>query len=158
MPKSQLSANSVIETLNQEELSQALTKQTTTWFQEQARGFTTARFAAISTIVSQNVQVPAHDDEVFGPDQGYVWAVQRVTVSGLISNDSLAIYRSAISPMNLLGSVSAANPSTFFGSRGVILRGGEKLILSGNTLVATGDVVVNGEAVQVSELDIYKVL
>lgn len=158
MPKSQLKAHSYIETLNQAELVEALTKQTTTWFQETARGFTTARFSSSATVASNAVMVPSNDDQTFGPDQGYAWAVQRVSAQGLSTNDVLKVWRNdENSPYNFLGYITAT--SNFApGSKGVILRGGEKLIVTGASLGATGDISVNGEAVQASELDIYKLL
>jgi hypothetical protein len=91
---------------------------------------------------------------VFGPEQGFAWRVSRVSVSGLSTNDSLSIYRDVATPMNFLASVSGGSP--LFPGKGIILRSGEKLIVAGSSLGATGDVVVTGEAVQCSELDIYK--
>lgn len=158
MPKSQLKANSYVETLNQAELVEALTKQTTTYFQEQARGFTTARFGSMSTVATNAVTIPSNDDQTFGPDQGYAWAVQRVSAQGLSTNDVLKVWRN--DEGNLLNFLGFITATTNFspGSKGVVLRGGEKLIVTGASLGATGDIVVNGEAVQASELDIYKLL
>lgn len=158
MPKSQLKAGSHVETLNQAELEQVLSKQTATYFQEQARGFSTARFGDVSTVASSAVQVPADDGTVFGPDTGWAWAVQRVSAQGLSTNDVLKVWRNDEGQLlNFLGYITAT--SNFSpGSKGVILRGGEKLIVTGASLGATGDIAVNGEALQVSELDIYKIL
>jgi hypothetical protein len=44
------------------------------------------------------------------------------------------------------------------GSKGCVLRGGDFLVVKGSSLTATGDIVVNGEAAQAAELDIYKLL
>ena len=157
MPKTRLKAGEHVETLNQTELVEALGQQTTTWFQEQARGFTTARFAGVETVSGGAVTVPATDDTRFGPDSGFAWAVQRVSAQGLSTNDVLKVYRDAVAPLSFLGYITA---TTNFapGSKGVILRGGEKLVISGTSLGATGDIVVTGEGIQVSELDIYKIL
>jgi len=158
MPKTQLKAGSHVETLSQAELEAVLGKQTQTWFQEQARGFSTARFGDVSTVASQAVTVPATDDTVFGPDHGFAWAVQRISAQGLSTNDILKVFRNDENNLlNFLGYITAtANFAP--GSKGVILRGGEKLIVTGASLTATGDVVINGEALQCAELDIYKIL
>ncbi|MFL6116752.1 MAG: hypothetical protein ACJ786_36160 [Catenulispora sp.] len=157
MPKAELRHGSHIETLNQQELEELLSKQTVTYFQEQARGFTTARFGDLSTVATGAVSVPATDETVFGPDKGFAWAVQRVSAAGLAAADVLKVYRDVNSPLNFLGYITAtANFAP--GSKGVVLRGGEKLIVAGTGLTATGDIVVTGEAVQVAELDIYKIL
>lgn len=157
MPKTEMRAGAPIETLNQAELSAVLTQQTTTWFQEQARGFTTARFSGLATVAGGAVQVPPTDDNRFGPDQGFAWAVQRVSASGLSANDILSVYRDTATPLNFLGYITATQNFSP-GSKGVILRGGESLVVAGSSLTATGDIVVTGEAVQAAELDIYKLL
>ena len=157
MPTTKMHAGAPVETLNQQELAAELTKQTTAYFQEQARGFSTARFSGLATVANGSVTVPGNDASRFGPEQGYAWAVQRVTAAGLSTNDVLSVYRDVATPLNLLGFITATG---IFkpGSRGVILRGGEFLVVSGSSLTATGDIVVTGEAIQVSELDLYKIL
>lgn len=157
MPHAQLKAGSRVETLNQAELEDALSKSTTAYFQEQARGFTTARFGDVETPATGAVTVPKTDATVFGPDQGFAWAVQRVTAFGLATNDVLTVYRNDASALNVIGYITATSPLKP-GSKGCILRGGEKLVVVGASLGATGDVAVNGEALQCSELDIYKIL
>lgn len=157
MPGIELRAGAHLETLNQRELEHELTRQTAAWFQEQARGYTTARFSGLAAVNAGTVTVPKPDASRFGPEQGFAWAVQRVSASGLAANDVLSIYRDVASPLNFLGYVTATS-NLSPGGKGVILRGGEFLVAQGSSLTATGDIVVTGEAVQVSELDIYKIL
>lgn len=155
MPKTKMKAGAEIETLNQAELIDALGQTTTTWFQEEARGFTTARFSNVATVVGANVQVPKANDDVFGPEQGFAWRVSRISVSGLSANDVLSVFREAATPMNFLCYLTATAP--VFPGKGIILRSGEKLLIANTAaLTATGDIVVTGEAVQCSELDIFK--
>lgn len=157
MPKAELKAGRHIETLNQQELEDVLSKQTAAFFQEEARGYTTARFWDNQTINTATVTVPANDDTVFGPDQGLAWSVKRVSAQGLTANDVLKVFRNDPDvPGNFLGYITAT--SNFSPSKGVILRGGEKLIVTGAALTATGDITVNGEAAQAAELDIFKLL
>ena len=154
MPKTRLAAHQEIETLSQAELEHALGKQTTTWFQEQARGYTTARFGNTATVSAGAVQVPAvGSSDVFGPDKGFAWRVGRISADGLSTNDSLKVYRNGTT---YVGSISAS--SNLSPGKGLILRGGEFLVITGTALGATGDVTVNGEAVSAAELDLYKIL
>lgn len=153
--KTKLKAGAEIDTLNQAELLDALGQTTTTWFQEEARGFTTARFSNVATVASTNVQVPEANDDVFGPEQGFAWRVSRISVSGLSANDVLSVYREVATPMNFLCYLTATAP--VFPGKGIILRSGEKLLIANTAaLTATGDIVVTGEAVQCAELDIFK--
>lgn len=155
MPKTKMKAGAEIETLNQAELIDALGQTTTTWFQEEARGFTTARFSNVSTVASTNVQVPKANDDVFGPEQGFAWRVSRISVSGLAAADVLSVFRNATTPLNFLGYLTAT--SILLPGKGMILRSGEHLLIANTAaLTATGDIVVTGEAVQCSELDIFK--
>ena len=157
MAKAEMRAGGVVETLTQNELADVLTRQTTAWFQEQARGFTTARFAGLATVATGAVTVPANDSNRFGPDSGFAWAVQRVSASGLSTNDTLSVYRDAATALNFLGYITAT-ASLHPGSKGIVLRGAESLVVAGSSLGATGDIVITGEAIQVSELDLYKIL
>lgn len=150
-----MKAGAPIETLNQAELREVLGEQTTSWFQEEARGFTTARFSNVATVASTNVQIPKSDADVFGPEQGYAWRVSRISVSGLSSNDVLSVFRGEPTPLNFLAYLTAT--TILLPGKGIILRSGEQLVIKNTAaLTATGDIVVTGEAVQCSELDIYK--
>lgn len=153
MPRTQLRANATVETLNQDELAEALGQQTTTYFQELARGYTTPRFGNSAAVAAGSVQVPATDADRFGPDPGFCWRVTRISVDGLADGDTLKIYRDGVT---YVGTVSAG--VNFSPGKGLILRGGEFLVLRGSGLTATGDITVTGEAAGASELDIYKIL
>jgi hypothetical protein len=152
MPKAQLKANGHVETLNQAELEAALSKTTAAWFQELARGFTTARFGNTSTVAAGAVQVPAlGSSDVFGPDDGFAWRVGRISADGLSTNDVLKVYRNGTAYVGSITATSNLSPG-----KGLILRGGEFLVITGASLTATGDITVTGEAISASELDIYK--
>lgn len=149
--------NSRIDLLTQQELAAELDRVTVNLTQEQARGITTARFVTVATIAAGKISLPPSDQQKIAPSQGFAWAVQRVTAAGLGATDSLAVYRNAITPFNLLGSVTASS-SLHVGSKGILLRAEESLLLAGSSLIATGDIAVNGECIEVPELDLYKLL
>lgn len=153
MPKTRMGAGAEVETLNQHELAEVLTQQTAAWFQEQARGYTTPRFGNSATVTGGNVMIPADDSDRFGPDQGFAWRVTRVSADGLSTNDVLKVYRNGTVFLGTVTATSSLSPG-----KGIILRGGEYLVLRGSSLTATGDITVTGEAAQSAELDIYKIL
>lgn len=155
--KSTIKNNGEIETLTQKELDDSLTRTATALMQEQARGFSTVRFADDGTITSANLLIPPAGGTPIGPEQGFAWAVQRVSADGLAAADVLKVYRNAVGANGFLGVITAAS-SLHCGSKGLILRSGEQLLVTGATLTATGDIVVTGEAIEVGELDIYKIL
>lgn len=149
--------NSKINLLTQEELSTELDRVTVNLTQEAARGVTTDRFFSVATVAAGALSLPANDQQKIGPTLGFAWAVQRVTAAGLGTTDVLAVYRNSVSAFNLLGVVTASS-SLHVGSKGIILRGGETLYLAGSSLSAIGDIAVNGEVIEVPELDLYKLL
>lgn len=152
-----LQAGREVDVLTKEELQAGLTANTASWFQEKARGLSTARFDGTATVAAAAVSIPAPGQAAIGPDVGFCWAVQRVTADGLQANDVLVVYRNSAQPINRLGTITATS-SFHPGSKGCILRGDERLIITGATLTATDDITVNGEAIEATESDIYKVV
>lgn len=142
-----------VETLNQQELAAELTKQTTAYFQEQARGYSTARFGGFGTVAGGTLTAPPNDATRFGPDPGFAWRVTRISADGLATGDVLKVYRNGVTYVGSITPTANLSPG-----KGLILRGGEFLVIKGASLTATGDIPINGEAASVSELDIYKIL
>jgi hypothetical protein len=153
----QLAAGRTIDVLTQTELKAGLTEQTASWFQEMARGLNTARFDAVSTVATGAVTLPGPGVRSLGPDVGFAWAVQRITADGLADQGVLVVYRNSAQPVNRLGTITSSSPF-HAGSKGALLRGDERLIITGASLTATGDIAVNGEAIEVAESDIYKII
>lgn len=159
MAKNVIKNNGEIELLSQQELEDSLGKVVTGLQQEQARGLSTARFEGIGTISGGVLALPGlTGDYPMGPDTGFAWAVQRISCDGLGTNDVLKVYRNGVTGYGFIDILTAAKPSIRPGGKGVILRSGEQLFVSGTGLTATGDLVVNGEALETSELDLYKLL
>ena len=136
-----------------------ITENTASWFQERARGVGTARFDGDTVVSGAALQIPSvASGEVIGPNKGFVWKVQRITAANLNSGDILNVYRNSVVPGNLIGYITASS-SFPIGGKPPILRGGERLLITqGATLTATGDVIINGEADEVTESDIYKLI
>lgn len=158
MAKTKLNANQTIDTLTQDELYETLTKQTVSFFQEMARGFTTARFDTNGVPVGDEdtVTLPPTSQRPIGPQDGFAWTVKRVSVYGLATGDIVNLYRNSADPGNFIDQLTDTSPVVKF-DKSFILRGGESLIAVGTGLTAT-EVYLNGEAVETSELDLYKQL
>ena len=155
-----LKANADVDLINRDELHEVFAHhvgQVQHWFQEMARGFSTARFYADGVPSAGAISMPSPGQETVGPNEGFAWSVQRVSAFGLGTSDVLNIFRNDTSAVNYIGSLTANNPF-IPNDKGFILRSGERLYFTGTGLTATGDLVVNGEALEVSELDLYKVL
>ena len=156
--KNTIKNNGQVETLTQEELEASLGKVVTNLQQEQARGMSTARFVGIATIAGGAIAIPGNTgDSPMGPEQGFAWAVQRISCDGLGTGDVLKVYRNTVMAAGFLG-ILTATASIRPGGKGIILRADEQLVVVGTGLTATGDLVVNGEALETSELDLFKLL
>lgn len=158
MAKTKIQAGAEIDTLTLEELEKGLSRGTREWFQEEARGVSTFEIRDAAVVALSAVTLPASTSIGYGPDSGTAWAVQRITAAGLGTNDVLKIYRDAITDVNFVGQCTAASPVFKPGSKGLILRGGQRLVMNGTSLAATGFVSVNGEGIEIAETDIYKLL
>jgi hypothetical protein len=153
-----LKAGSEVDVLTKDELRAGITEGTKSWFQERARGVSTARFQATGTPDgSGNLVLPGPGERPMGPEVGFAWTVQRITADGLADGDVLVVYRNSATPSNRMGIIT---PDRFFhaGSKGALFRGDERIIITGAGLTATDDVTINGEAIDVSESDLYKVI
>lgn len=152
-----LAAGREIDVLTKEELKEGLTATTASLLQEKARGFSTARYDTTGTPNTGSLTLPAPGSRPIGPESGHAWALQRVTADGLQGSDVLVVYRNSPTPANRLGIVTATS-SLSCGSKGFIFRGDERLIAVGTALTATDDVTICGEAIEVAESDLYKIL
>lgn len=154
--KFKLHAGSTIDTLTQDELKAGLTQNTTSWFQERARGIYCPRFDATATVATATISLPGPGKNNIGPQIGYAWDVRRITADGLAAADVLIIYRNSVTPANRVGRITDAAP--YSGSKSCIMRGDERLIITGASLTATGDITINGDAIEVAETDLWKLL
>lgn len=159
MARTTIAPRNVIETVTEQELVHHLDRYTENWFQEKARGVTTFRTQAIDTVTTAGaITLPGPNEDAIGPNMGFVWLLHVLRVFGLTAGDSLTVYRNSANPGNYLATLSAANPVFTFSNKSCILKGDEKLIITGAGLLTTGDVAVNGEGSECAELDLYKIL
>lgn len=154
--KFKLHAGSTVDTLTQDELHAGLTQNTASWFQERARGIYSPRFDTMATVATATITLPPTGGRQIGPQVGYAWDVRRITADGLAAADVLIIYRNSVVPANRIGRITDAAP--WSGSKDLIMRGDEHLVITGASLTATGDITINGEAIEVAETDLWKLL
>lgn len=146
-----------IDTLTANELAHHLNGAVTQWIQEMARGKSTSRFESSANVTGGTITLPAVGQPKIGPEVGFAWTIQRISAFGLAANDVLSVYRNTAIPANFLGTITAAN-NFHVGSKGALLRGDEKLVITGASLTATGEVTVNGEATEIGERDVWKLI
>lgn len=97
----------------------------------------------------------ASKEHDLGPPDGYVWAVQRITVAGLAGSDICSIYKGpplaqSIDPTRLANLVTATAPTWNPGRTGMVLYPGDSILVSGSALTATS-VAVSGEVIQMEK-------
>lgn len=156
MAKYTFKANSEFETLTHDELKGALDVHNKNWFREMARGVKHMRTPAyIATPAGGSVTIGTV--EPIGPNAGFLWAVQRLSVFGLTTNDTIQIYRGEAQPANFIANLTAAVPFIFFGDKGLVIKDSENLVISGTT-ASTGQIVVTGEYVECASVDSWKLI
>jgi hypothetical protein len=159
MPKYEFKLGAYMDLLDKNELERALEKQTERLLAD-ARGVKHFYFSAQGLISGGSVQIPGPvagvteaqlQQPTLGPMDGYIWAIQRITIDGLTSaTDVITFYRSNVSANNHLYSVTMApNESRHPGGHGSILRGGDTLVAVGSSLTTTGTLTLTGEAIEV---------
>lgn len=158
MANYKLGAGTSVDLLNRKELSEELDKQTRDWYQERARGLTTTTFNSVQTVASSAVSIPSNSEPIIGPRPGFAWAVQRIAVQGLTTNDIIKVYKNIVTDVRFVDQMTFTKNAIYPGSKGLLLHGGDKLIFVGASLTATGDISVNGETIELPELDLYKIL
>lgn len=146
------------ETLTRQEMEHLLDRQTRNTFQEQARGISMGRFKDAAQVSGAAVALPATGQGPYGPRSGFLWDVKRITVTGLSGSDTVSVFRTTTNAVDLVDVLTVTKPTVY--PKGVKLRGtdSEALLFSGAGLAATGLISVNGEADEVAEMDLYKLV
>lgn len=156
--KTVIAPGAVIETATPKEIEHHLSKVVQEQFAEQARGITTFRFDHTDTVDGSGaIRLPGTSDQDEGPRNGFVWQIGTVRAFGLATGDTLQIWRNSATAGNFLGQLTFANPVFTF-QKLTFFKGGERIILTGTGLTATGDITVNGEGLEAGELDLYKLV
>lgn len=86
-----------------------------------------------------------------GPLEGFVWAVTRITVTGLGAAEVINGYINDTTPILGVGAFTATVNTIIYGQRGLILNSGDKLVFAGAGLTAARNYAV---ALEVTELPV----
>lgn len=160
--KQKIEAGAVFDFATPGEIDEKLNVITRQSAQERARGVQPWRGEGSAAVAATDVTIPAAGSmETISIDPGWAVFVYAARAQGLATGDVLKIYRStggATTDLKFVGQCTDADPVASFGSKGLLLKGGEQLVFVGTGLTATGDVSVNTEGTQVPETDLYKML
>lgn len=145
--------------LDQGQLTSALSNHTASWFREMARGLKHMQIPAqIGTIADTAVSIPSPGGEAVGPQPGFVWAIQRLSAQGLGTGDVLGVYRNSVDPMNYVCELTDTLPYLIL-NKSFLLKDGDRLVFANiGALAGTGNVVVTGEFIECSQIDIWKLI
>lgn len=163
MAKVQLTLGAEIDMLNAGELSAGLEKQSVIESQremERLRGISYMRMPQLQgTAVAGVLLLPTgggQQQQSAGPRDGYVWTIKRLMVTGLAAGDVVGIYADTTSSQPLW-TLSAANPNSTFPTLGMVLFGGQTLIVANiGTFTSTAVINISGDVLQVPTVMIGK--
>lgn len=152
MAKVRLEVGAELDLLSPRELDETIGKHASIW-QEAARGLKhlglpTARGTVSAGNVTLGAGLDTGDGVYLGPREGFWWRVIRVSVDGLAAGDLVKLYKGGIQGSRFVAGIFQANGSVFTPSRGLILKPGDNLQLTGSGLSATGTITMSGEAIE----------
>ena len=156
-----LQAGAKLDVLNRHELKTVLDQATRDWFNQVARGDRYRRFSTQGTIDgSGNLLIDGaqQKNQQLGPAEGFVWAVQRLSVFGLTSttgtpkvatSEPVQLFLNDNGPSSLVHPALAGYAD--FGSYSLVMYPGDTLLFqaSGLTTAAGTIVTVTGQVREV---------
>lgn len=93
-----------------------------------------------------------------GPNAGFLWAVQRLTVAGLGDSDSVKLYRTnaiassgELNDTDFIDLIYGNNPMFKPNKLGFVLTAGEGVVIFSNNLAGTTAITVTGDYLEVPE-------
>jgi hypothetical protein len=158
MAEVQLKAGAKIDTLTKKELKDVIDNASRDWFNQVSRGDRYRRFSATGTIASGALVIDGTSsaNQTLGPAEGFVWAVQRIALSGLTvvsGTPAVAVSEPVQLFLNDDGASSLVHPAVAgfhdFGQYSLVLYPGDTLLAKGASLNSTGIVTLTGMAREV---------
>jgi hypothetical protein len=117
--------------------------------------------ASGTVVLGQSWAGQPYTGQVISPNQGYVWSIRRLTANGLgtgSSPDILNIYRNGTQG-NPVWQLNGNNWGYSFGPTEMMLLPGESLVASSlGSLTATGQISLTGDAIEVPQAMIGKLV
>jgi hypothetical protein len=175
MMKVKLDVGAEIDTLNKDELQEALKKDRALAEEQERVRLSGVKYMrmprlyatpASGTVVmgeawTANGTVQPYTGQSAGPNSGYAWAIRRLAVNGLgtgSSPDLLNIYRNGKST-DPIWQLNGNSYAYTFGKGEMVLLPGEKLIAaSTGSMTATNSITLNGDIIEVPSEMLAKVV
>lgn len=157
MPKIKLEIGAELDVLNSGELAKGLGESQASWFRELARGLKVIRFPQPLRAVPSggviSIGGDAADANQLGPREGFVWMVQRISVFGDQTTDTVQLFRGS----EFITRIPLTTGSFSPGSHALLLHPGELLKVTGTGLTSAS-ITVAGEAIEAPGPMLWKLL
>lgn len=151
MAEQVIQAGKKIDAITRKELDDALGSHLRSWVAETAIGGRFVRFAGTGSVATAAVSIGgATGLQELGPLAGFVWDVRRLRITGLAANDVANVYINDANPAALVGSTAdlSTGSRVFLWNRQVVLYPGDTLLVTGSSLIATGQITVSGQVLE----------
>lgn len=155
MAKVKLDFGAELDVLTKGELDQSLAGQPDALVRSWTRGIKHIRLPRLRGQASGGALTLGIEQPQSGPDMGFAWSIQRLTVTGLTTGagsgtpDIINLLRSGTGG-DLLWQLNGDNLAYTFGKGQITLYGGDTLVaVSVGTFAATGVITLSGEAWEV---------
>lgn len=152
--KFKIAAGAEIDLLTRGEMSEVLRN----WGEEWIRGRRYRKVNGVGTVDGAGgLSIGGAGDASgeLGPDEGFVWSVKRLIISGLSDGDVVTLFANEPSASTLIESgitSTTADPTRTqalrWGSNQVVLQAGERLLLTGASLTSGAVVTVAGQTME----------
>jgi hypothetical protein len=159
--KFKFQAGAEFDVLTEKELSRALDRMSADWMAEVTRGFKYRRFLGVGTIAGAAVTIDeSNPDNILGPGNGLIWAVNSLVVGGLAVADSVDVLINGGDPVATFTRVAGSGNyvRTSFGQTDLVLNGNDFLTLTGTGLTATGQIRLFGRCTELPRTLAYKLV
>lgn len=149
--------------LTERELSRALDRMSADWMAEVTRGFKYRRFLGSATISGAGVVQldESSPDNILGPANGLLWAVNSLVVGGLAVADTVDVLINGGDPVGT-SFTRATGAGQFvgqrFGQTDLVLNGNDSLSLVGSGLTAVGQIKLYGRCTELPRTLAYKLV
>lgn len=154
-----ITAGGMLDLLTKDELDLAMGHHFDSAIRELYRGIAYIRLPLLQGAASGGTLTLGQGGTLNSPRQGYAWSVKRLAVNGLATGttpDVVNLYRGDLMAYPVW-QFNGNNFAYTFGKLELVLLPGENLVLSG-TITATGTITLSGDAIEVPQEMIGKLV
>lgn len=148
MPKVEIRAGGLIDTVNKDELSEALAEaQAMEW--EHLRGIKPIRLPIVQGTPASNALTMGGDSSagLVSPDSGFVWAIRHLVIEGLTASASTPDTMNVLRAGRIIWQLNGNQFCQTFSRGSILLFAGETLqYMNVGSLAATGTITAHGLA------------